>query len=100
LARENDQALIRIEDAGQGIDSIFLPRDFELFRQADASTSRAQSGVGIGLAVVHQLVDLHKGYRCFLGRTEQRAKFAIKLPLITAPKVFARASRRSSHFIG
>jgi hypothetical protein len=52
--------------------------------------------VGIGLAVVHQLVDLYKGYRCFLGRTEQGAKFAIKLPLITAPKIFARAGRRSN----
>ena len=61
MANENNQASLTVEDTGQGIDESFLPHVFELFRQGDASTSRAQTGMGIGLAVVRQLVDLHKG---------------------------------------
>jgi two-component system CheB/CheR fusion protein len=61
IGKENDQVVLTVEDTGQGIDASFLPHVFELFRQADATTSRAHSGMGIGLAVVKQLVDLHHG---------------------------------------
>ena len=60
-ARDNDDVVLSVADNGQGIDGIFLPHVFEMFRQADASTSRAQSGMGIGLALVRQLVELHGG---------------------------------------
>ena len=59
--REGDYVGLSVTDTGQGIDSAFLPHVFEMFRQADASTSRAQSGMGIGLALVRQLVELHGG---------------------------------------
>ena len=53
--------VLTVSDNGQGIDSSFLPHIFEIFRQADSGTSRSQSGMGIGLAVVQQLVELHGG---------------------------------------
>jgi PAS domain S-box-containing protein len=59
--REAEDVVLSVEDTGQGIDATFLPHVFEMFRQEDASTSRAQSGMGIGLALVRQLVELHGG---------------------------------------
>src|SRR5256714_4359070 len=61
VVRAAEDVVLSVTDTGQGIDAIFLPHVFEMFRQADASTSRAQSGMGIGLALVRQLVELHGG---------------------------------------
>src|SRR2546423_4360070 len=61
VVRAAEDVVLSVTDTGQGIDAIFLPHVFEMFRQADASTSRAQSGLGIGLALVRQLVELHGG---------------------------------------
>ena len=52
---------ISVADNGTGIDSAFLPHVFERFRQADSSTTRMQAGLGLGLAIVRHLVDLHGG---------------------------------------
>ena len=52
---------ITVADNGAGIDSAFLPHVFERFRQADSSTTRVQAGLGLGLAIVRHLVDLHGG---------------------------------------
>ena len=52
---------IAISDTGVGIDAAFLPHVFERFRQADSSTTRAQSGLGLGLSIARNLVDLHGG---------------------------------------
>jgi CheY-like chemotaxis protein len=52
---------ISVADNGAGIDSAFLPHVFERFRQADSSTTRMQAGLGLGLAIVRHLVDLHGG---------------------------------------
>src|SRR4029078_7177951 len=61
LEEEGDDIVLKVSDKGQGIDFSFLPHIFEIFRQADPSTNRAQQGMGIGLAVVQQLVELHGG---------------------------------------
>lgn len=61
VIEDNNEVALSVKDTGQGIEAAFLPYVFEMFRQADASTRRAQSGMGIGLALVRQLVDLHGG---------------------------------------
>ena len=55
------QAMIQIEDTGKGIDSEFLPYVFDYFRQAESTTNRSEGGLGLGLAIVRRLVELHGG---------------------------------------
>jgi signal transduction histidine kinase/CheY-like chemotaxis protein len=52
---------IRVADTGQGIDKTFLPLVFERFQQADATSTRQHAGLGLGLAIVRHLVELHGG---------------------------------------
>jgi PAS domain S-box-containing protein len=81
LEEEADEIVLTVSDNGQGIDSSFLPHIFEIFRQADAGTSRSQSGMGIGLAVVQQLVELHGGsVSADSGGKGKGATFTIRLP--------------------
>ena len=81
LAEEDDEIVLTVSDNGQGIDSSFLPHIFEIFRQADPGTSRAQQGMGIGLAVVQQLVELHGGsVSAHSAGSGQGATFTIRLP--------------------
>ncbi len=57
----DEQVELTVTDSGIGIDPTFLPYVFDRFRQADASSTRAQSGLGLGLAIVRHLVELHGG---------------------------------------
>jgi PAS domain S-box-containing protein len=81
LKEVDDEIVLTVSDNGQGIDSSFLPHIFEIFRQADASTNRSQQGMGIGLAVVQQLVELHGGSVTADSAGQGRgATFTIRLP--------------------
>lgn len=81
LEEDGNNIILTVEDNGQGIDVSFLPHIFEIFRQADAGTSRAQAGMGIGLAVVQQLVELHGGsVTAQSSGVGMGAVFRIKLP--------------------
>jgi PAS domain S-box-containing protein len=81
LEEENDKIVLTVSDNGQGIDTSFLPHIFEIFRQADPGTSRAQQGMGIGLAVVQQLVELHGGsVSAYSEGVGKGATFTIRLP--------------------
>ena len=61
LESSNSTVILTVEDNGPGIDAGFLPHVFERFRQADASSTRPHGGLGLGLAIVRHLVELHGG---------------------------------------
>ncbi len=85
LERINSHLEIVVSDTGQGIGPDFLPHVFDRFRQADQTTTRAHSGLGLGLAIVRQLVELHGGtVSVASGGEGQGATFTVVLPrLIT-----------------
>ncbi len=78
-------AHISVTDTGKGISEAFLPFVFDRFRQGDSSSTRAEGGLGLGLAIVRHLVELHGGtvQADSLG-LGQGAKFMITLPLMSA----------------
>ncbi|MCA1577946.1 MAG: response regulator [Acidobacteria bacterium] len=61
VERDGPNAKVTVSDTGQGIEREFLPRVFDRFRQADSSTTRSFGGLGLGLAIVRHLVELHGG---------------------------------------
>jgi PAS domain S-box-containing protein len=76
-------AQITVTDNGRGISAEFLPHVFEYFRQADSKTTRQQGGLGLGLAIVRHLVELHGGTVKATSPGEgQGASFTVKLPLM------------------
>jgi signal transduction histidine kinase/ActR/RegA family two-component response regulator len=81
--RQDDAVVVRVKDTGVGIPPDTLPRLFEMFYQADRSLERAQSGLGVGLALVRRLVEAHGG------RVEARSEgvgkgseFIVRLPAL------------------
>jgi CheY-like chemotaxis protein len=85
LRRVNSHVEISVTDSGAGIRPEFLPYVFDRFRQADGSTTRKHGGLGLGLAIVRHLVELHGGFaRADSGGEGKGAKFTITLPLMLA----------------
>ncbi|MBD2014970.1 response regulator [Microcoleus sp. FACHB-53] len=83
LQQIGSQAQIQVRDTGKGISPDFLPHVFEYFRQADATTTRTFGGLGLGLAIVRHLVELHGGTVSADSQGEgQGATFTVRLPLI------------------
>jgi CheY-like chemotaxis protein len=81
LRREGSFVEIRVADTGVGISPEFLPFIFEPFRQADGRIDRGHGGLGLGLAITRQLVDLHGGtIHAASNGTGQGAAFTIRLP--------------------
>ena len=73
---------LTVRDTGVGIASDFLPHVFERFRQADSSTTRTHSGVGLGLAIVRHLVELHGGrISADSDGPDRGSTFVVRLPL-------------------
>jgi PAS domain S-box-containing protein len=83
VQRVDSHVEIVVSDSGVGISKEFLPYVFDRFRQADASTTRIHGGLGLGLSIVHQLVDLHGGSVSVQSEGEGKgATFTINLPFV------------------
>ncbi|MGH9767537.1 MAG: hybrid sensor histidine kinase/response regulator, partial [Blastocatellia bacterium] len=79
---------ITVSDAGAGIAPGFLPFVFDRFRQGDGSSTRRQGGLGLGLAIVRHLTEMHGGsVRAQSPGPDQGATFVVRLPLITQTQV-------------
>jgi len=90
-------AEIRIEDSGPGIPSEFLPRIFDRFSQADGSSTRKHGGLGLGLAIVRHLVELHGGTVSAANHAEKGgAVLTVRLPAmvgLTSTEIIARSQQ-------
>ena len=82
LAANENYAQIQVSDTGKGIKSDFLPYVFEHFRQEDGATTRKFGGLGLGLAIVRQIVELHGGTVAVESLGEGAgATFTVQIPL-------------------
>ena len=82
LERVDADAVVIVRDTGQGMSPDFLPHIFERFKQADSTITRAQGGLGLGLAIVQHLVALHGGtVRGDSQGPDQGSTFTVTLPL-------------------
>lgn len=85
LSRINSHFDISVSDNGKGIAAEFLPHVFERFRQADASTTRQHGGLGIGLAIAKQLVEMHGGQiQAESPGLGKGATFTVSVPVVIA----------------
>jgi signal transduction histidine kinase/ActR/RegA family two-component response regulator len=84
---------VSVVDTGQGISTEFLPHVFERFRQADGAPSRRHGGLGLGLAIVRQLVELHSGtVQAASDGVGKGSTFKVRLPILAADVHAARGS--------
>ena len=100
LENINSQIEIQVSDTGRGINPNFLPYVFDRFRQADGTSTRSHTGLGLGLAIVRHLVELHGGtvHATSLGEG-LGATFTVKLPIATNLLVEGIESKDSSEVI-
>jgi len=90
-------AVITVRDTGIGISKALLPRVFDLFTQADQSLERSQGGLGIGLTLVRNLVELHGGSVSASSPGEnQGSEFVVRLPMVAAPATHEAKPNQSS----
>jgi PAS domain S-box-containing protein len=84
LRSDESYVSINVTDTGMGISQDFLPYVFDRFRQADSSSTRAHGGLGLGLAIVRHLVELHGGtVGATSDGTQRGASFSVNLPVMT-----------------
>ena len=96
-SRQDDEVVVSVSDDGVGIPPSFVPHVFERFRQADSSSVRRHGGLGLGLAIVRHLVDLHGGVaRAESGGPGKGATFEIRLPARADGARRGQAPRRHS----
>ncbi|HEU4535162.1 MAG TPA: ATP-binding protein, partial [Polyangiaceae bacterium] len=98
LERVDSSCVITVEDTGRGIEREFLPHVFERFRQAEAATTRAHGGLGLGLAIARHLTELHGGtIEAQSDGPGRGAAFVVRLPISplrrAAPPALAPSAR-------
>jgi len=95
LERVNSHVEIAVTDTGQGIRAEFLPHLFERFQQAESGTTRGVGGLGLGLAIVRHIVELHGGTAHAESPGEgQGATFTVKLPRMIFARTAGEIERR------
>jgi PAS domain S-box-containing protein len=96
LDMSDTEACLVVKDTGRGIEPAFLPHVFERFRQGDASSTRRHGGLGLGLALVRDLVELHGGAVSAQSDGEGKgATFTVRLPTMAVTSVSANGVRAS-----
>ncbi|MDP8935791.1 MAG: ATP-binding protein, partial [Cyanobacteriota bacterium] len=96
LTQTGSYAQILVTDTGKGINPDFLPYVFEHFRQEDGATTRKFGGLGLGLAIARQIVELHGGKIWVESRGEgQGASFSVELPLLHTANPVAEVAGRA-----
>ncbi len=99
LASAGTHLELTVSDTGQGITAEFIPDLFQRFSQADSSSRRAQGGLGLGLAIVRTLVELHGGTIAALSRGEgEGSTFTVRLPVIERQREFDSTELRRRAF--
>jgi signal transduction histidine kinase len=84
-AEEEGEVVVRVRDNGIGIAAVMLPRVFDLFTQVPGALDRSDGGIGIGLAMVDQLIKLHGGsVKAFSDGPGRGSEFVVRLPLLSA----------------
>jgi CheY-like chemotaxis protein len=86
VEQEGEEAVLRVRDNGVGIAPEFLPRIFDLFTQAERTLDRSQGGLGIGLALVQRLVEMHGGTVAASSVLGQSSEFVVRLPVAHVPE--------------
>jgi two-component system CheB/CheR fusion protein len=102
LSQVDNQAQIQVKDSGKGIAAELLPHIFEQFYQVDSSSTKTNKGLGLGLAIVQHLVDLHGGTVQAESLGEgQGTTMTVRLPLYnapaTSPSILETSGNASSH---
>lgn len=96
MLTEQEQMQVRVRDTGEGISSEFLPFVFERFRQGETLAGKSQPGLGLGLAIVRHIVELHGGHVDVESEgLGQGATFVVRIPRADADSDAEPASRNS-----
>jgi len=97
VRRDGQQAVIKISDTGIGIAPDLMPKIFELFTQVHSKSERAQGGLGIGLALVRRLTEMHGGTVAVFSEGAGRgAEFTVRLPIMATQVSALSAEKRES----
>jgi PAS domain S-box-containing protein len=97
LERDDTVARITVEDTGRGISPEFLPHIFDRFCQAESVTLRSQGGLGLGLAIVRHLVELHGGaVKAESPGNGRGATFTVTLPIVSSERRVVAAERQET----
>ena len=98
LQRVNSHVEVAVSDTGKGIDSKLLPFVFERFRQGDGSTTREYGGLGLGLAIVRHLVELHGGVvNAYSEGANRGAEFIVQLPTLISTRPSSESGEEFVH---
>src|SRR5207237_3152256 len=86
VGQDANEAVLTVADKGEGIEPIMLERVFGLFVQGEQGPDRGRGGMGVGLALVRRLPDMHEGrVSAASGGAGQGASFTVRLPSVSAP---------------